>query len=594
MKYMRFFYCFLFLILGYSTATEAQFAAERIEKIIGAGDIRRTSFTDTARINLYQGNGRFGSSYGSLGLHNNPYNHKNTNAYGQTQYMHVEHWVRAKFNADYLIPPMKIYWSKEPAEVSNYSQHQSFYTGLVSTSFKSDRGRIAVETWFDQIDRNLSGITIEVQDAAPDVVVDPLEFLNVHYGQKINQDVKIIQHQKAIEIQLSCKERKSSFFLTTNSDTRISEGKVILTLHAGRNDIQLSFREPVEISTTASKDRTLRWWNDKWANTGVLSLPDDEGQNLWVRSMGYILSTVNEDKKGFPAPMGFTGNLWPFSFPQDLSYIHSVLLSTGNIDIAKAWVEQFAENIDGMKAYTKRLYGVDGVFLPWVFPYGSFEGYHDPSPPNIYNFEIHNSGYLCRMAYETAKFVDDKKWADKYAVDLIKETALFYKNITKQGPDGLWHVFITPSMGQDEMGGPDQKNYLCALLSAKYCFSKAVELNLDPDGTYIKILSDGLAFPVLESGRGIYLTSEAVKEVDLGKQKHPVQLNELAYLPLNQQPSKQARAAYTSRYEITQDAGKPHFYGWTLGEFLLAGSRLGDLKGWTKDWENITKSAYTD
>lgn len=87
--------------------------------------------------------------------------------------------------------------------------------------------------------------------------------------------------------------------------------------------------------------------------------------------MALFLATFNDDKLGLAPPTGFAGNSWPFPFPQDLSYIHSVLLSTGNMDIAKSWIEYFSERIEGMKAYTKRLLKVDGIlflgFSLWPF-----------------------------------------------------------------------------------------------------------------------------------------------------------------------------------------------------------------------------------
>ncbi|SMC44719.1 hypothetical protein [Pedobacter africanus] len=594
MKYLKLTAVYFLLAPVWMLSSYAQKFNGRIAEMIAAGNVIRTSFTDTARVNLYQGNGRFGSSYGALGLHNNPNHVKHTNKFGQTQHMHIGHWVRAKFNADYLIPTVRIYWDEEPAAVVGYHQCQSFYDGLLKTSFETDKGKVAVETWFDQLDRDLSGFTIDVEGKTADVIIDPMENLSVHYGQKVIQTARIIKHAKYIEIQLNCMDIRSSVFLSTNDSTIVKGNKLVVKLHSGRNWIQLAYGRPASAGIGVSKSRTVSWWNTKWAQTSTIMLPDENAQQLWVRSMGLILSTVNEDKKGFPVPMGFTGNLWPFSFPQDLSYIHSALLSTGNIQIAKAWVEQFAADIEGMKDYTKRLYGIDGVFCPWVFPYGTFKGYHTPAPPNIFNYEVHNSGYLCRMAYETSKFVNDTVWTRRYAQELIKQTALFYKNIAKKGKDGYWHLYITPSMGQDEMGGANQQDYLCALFSAKYCFQKAVELNLDPDGIYREILLDGLSFPTLKSAKGVYFTNKAGRDEDLGKQKHPVQLNDLVFLPVNKQADPASLTAYQKRYEITQDAGKPHFYGWTLGTFLLAGSRVGDVDGWKKDWGNLRKADYTD
>lgn len=106
-------------------------------------------------------------------------------------------------------------------------------------------------------------------------------------------------------------------------------------------------------------------------------------------------------------------------------------------------------------------------------------------------------------------------------------------------------------MGQDEMGGFNQEDYLCALFSAKYCFPKALDYNLDPDGSYSTILREGLAFSSLISKNGFYFTSHGNGDADFGKQKHPVQLNDLDFLPVNPEVINPSSIAYNLRYEIT-------------------------------------------
>jgi hypothetical protein len=43
-----------------------------------------------------------------------------------------------------------------------------------------------------------------------------------------------------------------------------------------------------------------------------------------------------------------------------------------------------------------------------------------------------------------------------------------------------------------------------------------------------------LAFPLLKSKKGFYFSCFGTGEKDFGEQKHPVQLNDMAYLPVNQ------------------------------------------------------------
>jgi hypothetical protein len=88
-----------------------------IQKAINSDDIDRTSRPDTAVLNLYQGNGRFGCSYGPMGLH------INSEKTQLNQYMHIQHFARAKFGSDYLLLLSHIYWESEPEKLEvHYNQ----------------------------------------------------------------------------------------------------------------------------------------------------------------------------------------------------------------------------------------------------------------------------------------------------------------------------------------------------------------------------------------------------------------------------------------------------------------------------------------
>jgi hypothetical protein len=565
------------------------------EEVIRSTDIVRTCYSDEPTLGLYQGNGTFGCIYGSLGLHHSPLESESFSKYGKTQYMHLKHWVRAKFGADYLIPLGRIYWQEKPDEIRNYKQYQSFYDGTVSTQFTCDGTDVNVKTWFDPVAEDVAGVLVDVKGSVgSDIVFAPSGKMKIHYDQHLTQTSEIVRMPDCWKIEMSCLGRVTTIYLKTDADAQIQDSSLVIKLHSGKNEILMSVGAPINMSGERSLEQSKKWWHDKWDSSGLLILPDQDAQQMWVRSMAQLLSTCHDKMAGFPPPNGLTGNMWPFSFPQDLSYIHPVFLATGNVGIAKSWSEYFAERVSGMKNYTRRLLGVEGILCPWTFPYGDFQGYHDPGPPNKFYYEIHNSGYLARMVHETAIFVNDEKWTKQVVVPIIEETARFYKNICSKGADGLWHFSVKPSMGQDEHGGANQDDYLCTLFSAKYCFQRAIEYGLDSDGSYAAILKDGLAFESLKSSKGYYFSCGGRGLSDFGQQKHPVQLNDLAYLPVNEKVEKPSLSAYNLRYEITKDAKKPYFYGWTLGEFLLAGSRIGNVDEWTKDWGNLLKSNYVD
>ncbi len=564
-----------------------------IQAAISSADIIRTTPPETAAIHLYQGNGRFGCLYGPLGLHVNPAA-PTFFKYGIPHYLHLQHFARAKFGMDYLLPLASLYWDEQPKKIVEYNQHQSFYDGTITTCFADGENHVKVITWFDPLQRDLGGIKIIVKGNAPMMVLDPFRKLDVHYRQELYQTSSIRINADLVRVDLSCLNASSTLFMKTNAKVIAADGRLRIILEEGENSILLSVQTEPKVALNTSLSRTVAWWHEKWNKTACLLLPDPDAQKMWVRTMAYLFYSHNEDKKGIAPPMGLTGQGWPFAFPGDVTFLPPVLLASGNLAIPRSWVEYLAERLVDMKKVSKRLYGVDGLSLPATIPYAGFAGYYEPTPPTKNHYSINISGLLARMADETAAFVNDERWKKKYAAPIIRETAIFYRNISKKEADGFWHLFVSPSTGLDENGSFNQKDYLCALFSAQYCFQKAVEYGLDRDGLYRQILQDGLAFPTLLNERGYYYTNQGAKSEKAGMQKHPVQLNPLALLPLYPQITGPTAIAYERRYNITINAEQPHFAGWTLAEFLLSGSRMGDSDGWKTDWGNLIRSDLAD
>ena len=563
-----------------------------IQKVIHSADVHRNVCLNAETVPLYQGNGRWGCCYGALGLHDRP---DVSNKYGKTQWMHLQHYVRAKFNADYLLPLAKIYWDKTPDHINNYFQHQSFYDGIVCTQFESGENKLKTTTWFDPVDRDVAGIKIELDGTASDIILDPFREMVIHYDQKLAQSSKISNQSDVWRIDITIEDKTSTLYVKTNAKVQNENNTLRISLHQGENNILISFNQPVTTSIAGSLEQTKRWWHETWSTSGLLVIPDTVAQTMWVRSMAQILSTFRDGDLGIPPPCGLSGNAWPFNFPGDSEFSHPVLLFTGNINVAKSRVEYWANAIDGLKSYTKKLFhtNVEGIACPHVYPYGDFQGFLDPEPPNRFYYDHFGSGFLAKMAHQTAIFVNDDVWSNQYALPLIRETAEFYKSICTKRDDGLWDIFVFPSSGMDENGGMNQKNYLCDSYAAQYCFQLAIEYGLDRDGIYRQLVNN-LAFPILLSPKGVYYTCEGSGEEDYGKQKHPPQLIPLAFLPVDAIMSEPSRKAYELRYEITSGAKEPNFAGWTLQKFLLAGSRYGNIQEWLKDWNNLPKAGLVD
>lgn len=584
-----------------------------IETIIRRGDIVHTAAGANDACGCYLANGRFGSVFGPYGLNLDPDWQDAHPEAGKSQFMHMEHWGRFRFHskatdaetsADYILPTIRLHWERQPESVRGYRQVQDFYNGTLETVFTDAHGaRFCARCWFDGVKKDTAGILIHVQGlGARAVAVQasavtrfiPYPFL---FDAPEAQRAEVTRQGSGWCMALICaateNRRSSRLYIHTTMDGEPTESGVRFTLREGENALCISFGQPADAADIhASMDRTARHWRDTWARMGWLDLPDDEAQRLFVRSAAYLLSTYDDDCGYIQPDNGFTGNMFPFHFVQDLAYIAPALQMLGRADITRRWVEKFAREIEPMRDYARRLWPESkGIYPPWELPCGSIEGYHCPVMPVPYCYEPHNVGYLCRLAREAGDNASDPVWTESMVKPLVRECAAFYLSACKKGKDGLWHLSWFPSIGQDEAGGRNKTDYLCSLYSAKYAFQSAVAMGVD-DGRCEAILTDGLAFDSLRSNRGTWHTCHGAD--DFGRQKHPVQLDGITYFPTETGPLPEEAQAFALRQDITDRAREPFFYGWTLGQFLLADANMGDSEGFRADWKSLFTSHYMD
>lgn len=559
----------------------------------------------------YLGNGRFGTVLSGFGLNEQPRRQNENPLEGRSLFSHMSHWGRFRFVsdstggetvADYLLPLFRVYWEQEPKQTTMYRQYQDFYHGTVSTAFTNEKGQnIRVTGWTDMVEKNLSCFTVQLSDGEYPIRMDavtefiPYAFL---YKKRTRQSVKVTKVGEGWKLTICCGDtvnrRSSEVYLYTNADVEPGQDGVRIVAKAGKTDLLISYGSPVrEMNAEESLKRTNHAWNWLWERTGWFSFPDDRAQQMWVRSMAYLLSSYTDSECGIQPTSGLSGNMFPFHFVQDMGYIAPALMMMGHVDIVRFWLEKFAGEIPEMRAYAKHLWQeAKGIYPPWELPFGTMDDYHRPCVPVVYCYEPHNVGYLCRMAAETAEYLQDDNWTQRVAVPLIRECAVFYRAFASKGSDSFWHLKWYPCVGQDEAGGQNKSDYLCSLYSAKYCFTAMVRFGLDEDGEYAEILRDGLCFETLISGRGTFHTARGAD--DFGRQKHPVQLDGITYMPTECEALQPERLAYRLRHEITDGAKIPYYEGWTLGQFLLAGTNLGDTAGWKQDWGQMHPANYTD
>ena len=164
-------------------------------------------------------------------------------------------------------------------------------------------------------------------------------------------------------------------------------------------------------------------------------------------------------------------------------------------------------------------------------------------------------------------------------------------------------------MGQDEFGGPNAKNYLCALFAAEYTLRHAVSLAeklgfvSSETLSWSNVLAEGLAYNrLLHPEQLIFASNESIPFKPRG-QKHPVQLNPLWLLPLGRDPDAPTLAAYRQRRTICSSErenqrhpGVPTGYydGWTLFAFQLSAARLGDLPGYRHELREMIPARLVD
>ena len=567
-----------------------------MKSIISRGDIHRNLPPTklTPWIVLYQGNGRFGSCFGPWGLHCREDHSASYSFHGSTRFTHLQHYIRGKFNADYLLPLGSIRWQTEPGVVSSYHQYQSFYDGTVTTQFSTADYSIKIISWFDAAQKDIAGFQIEAVGKSPAIIISTPRSIPLIYDQQIVPVIKEQLEGQHYQASIKISDTFSTLNVVGNSEMIQTKDGLEVRLGQGLNSILIGVNGNLTVSAKRSLQQTKEWWHNTWEKSGWLDLPDQAAQEVWVRSLAYTLYSHNDDGLGCSPPTGLAGNAWPFPFPFDSSCRHSLLLMTGQQETARKWVEFWHSRFEGLKDYTHRIFKSEGIFLPHVFPYGQAFGYHWPEPPNKYYYPIYNSSLMVRIADQTATMINDDKWTNTYAVPLIGEAAKFYLSHLKKKEDGFWHLLVIPSISLDESGDINKPDYVSGLISAQYALQVAIKYGLDKDQRMQTILSEGLAYPALLAENGMYHNHVDPAIKDFGRQKHPDQLFALVHTPLGSNPDAPHRRAHELRYETTIGANEPRFLGHTLGEFILASARMHNVQAWQKDWEMMMPAKYMD
>jgi hypothetical protein len=599
-----------------------------VKDVIRVGNIVRTRWPQawSDHLNLYMGSGRGGAMFDPWGLMNAGYRGRMPGCPTRTTLMHADHWHRGAWGLDYWLPVLRLVWADEPpAPPTDYRQELDLWDGRLRTEMAWPGLRLALTATFHPGRRDLLAVLVEydasTHGAMPAMRLAPETDLATHYDQRLTGTAGGLEFDEAANAWL-CRVQVGSAdsvtvlrIVSARGETDMTPGAagmeirfdsprgrhlLLIGAAAAARQAQAAAEAAAVVSPEAFMAEAAQAWHARWGDAWI-DLPAPEHQALWARSLFYTLASYAPDVRSPAPPMGWSGAGWPFHFPQDVSYIHPALLRLGHLDIARSWVEFYNSQIETMREYTEDVYGARGVMWAWEFPIGPDSHLLREGTPNWCQFEIHNAAYPARMAREAALYARDPAWAEDVAWPVVRESARFFGSVLARGEDGAWGIALEPSFGQDELGGRNARNYLCALTSARYALQTAVTMadevgDDDPDlPRWRQALADGLAFGrLLDADEGIYMTCEGLAgSRQFGRQKHPVQLNPLTFLPLGE-ADEPCRTAYRRRHDLCQGVRERFFHGWTGAAYWLAASHSGDGEGLLADLALAQPADYVD
>ncbi len=596
-----------------------------VQNSLAAGNVIRNEWPGdfSNHINLYLGNGRCGACFDAYGLMHNGLR-ENRQSISNTTVMHADHWHRGAYGLDYWLPLARLVWAIDPpAPPTSYNQELDLYDARLTTRMAWSGLVVSLVAWFHPEQRDMWAVEIAYSATAdtnmPDLLIVPETDLQVHYKQHVTGVANTLEHNCGWWLCQVLVGSADSLLLTRVFS---SQGQCCLVplpkgmgiRFAGERGQHLLLfgaaattrREELCQAAADVEDPKMlsaqarHGWHKRWGCSAI-QVPDKAYQALWARSAYYVLASYAPDVRAPAPPNGWSGNGWPFHFPQDLSFIHPALLRLGHLDIARSWVEYYRMCLDETRRFTTKIFGKTGTMWPWVFPMSPNGDLLEDGAPNWCHYEIHNMAYPARMAREAALYLRDRLWAEEVAWPVVRESARFAYAVLTQTEDGTYGIHVIPSMGQDERGGRNASNYLCALFSARYALSTAcamaVELGItSPEVTaWRSVLERGLAFSRLyDAAKRYYLTVEGFKGSDqLGKQKHPVQLNPIIFLPTG--PLDEATAvAYRQRHQLCVGVAERRYAGWTLAAYWLAASHMKEPAALLYELAQSVAADYVD
>jgi hypothetical protein len=478
----------------------------------------------------------------------------------------------------------------------SYSQVLDIYDGALTTRYDL-YGPTAIRCFASQTVPNLfmMGVERKPSSAGKELVLT----FECNTSACQNRD----QRWKARPVRVSFDQAEHGMRVTSKTNVSTTEWTVlcrqgtfsvdrtrlVLRLPSGRSAIRIWVKRdgcPDERAARAPADALLKQHTATWRGLWKLSwvdLPEERAQRVWCRTKYYALSHFPSIPVRPLCPTGLAGNIWGYTFPQDVYYVAENLPRLGHLDRAQAAMAFWLDHVRDAEEYCRRLLRVQGVYYPWAVPYGDWKKYEADGVLNADSYELHNPAYVVAMVWHYYLISRDRRFLKRF-FPVIEGVFRYYGNIVRKGKAGTYNTYHAKARGQDEASTTQGKlrNLLCAGYSAEYAaraYVYAADVLEKSDAVLLKLADDivtsGCTRAPLLRKEGFYATYQGDNR-PLGSQKHPVQLNPIAFLPMPDmvESDDAILAAWKSRYDLTREARKPLTQGWTLGEFALASARM--------------------
>ncbi len=588
---------------------------EKVASVIRRSNIINDSAffqTGIPHIPLLVSNGIVGGCFDHMGFQSRP----NTGMpHGRTVFGYIRHYDQHESSRQIQFPLAIIRATFADGssilnlmDIKNYSQELDLYTGTLTTSYDL-HGPTTIKAFAHQTIPSLFIMKIDRKPESKNKQIvlhidcETSEEQNNDFGWPV--DPVRTEFQKlgnSVLITSTTDLTETMWVVHSNNKLSVEGNSINIPLKEQENTIRIWVKRDdcpgisvVEKPYDKLYASHVAEWKNIW-QTSWISFPEDRAQHLWTRMKYYALSHFPVIAEKPMIPSGLNSNIWGFTFPQDVYYVAENLPRLGHLDRAEKALQYWLEALPDVKKYSKRIMGIDGGYYPWTPPYEQWENYEKNGAVGADSYELHNPAYVAAMVWHYFEISNDTAFLEKY-FPVLEEVWRFYAQISSQNEKGQYDIYHEHARGQDEASSTAGrlKNLLCASYSAEYTarnYLKAIQYLNKYDAKLAtqaqNIMDAGYERDALLCPEGFYSTYEG-DDRPLNSQKHPVQINPLAYLPMPDLASDDSpvKVAWQKRYQLTKKAKKPLTLGWTIGEFALASCRMKDPGQLQKDLSAI-------